>query len=87
MKKAVPAVFPAGTVLLYYLLRSLASGGRTTFMAPLGQNSWQQKQRMQSLRSIFGLPRRIPMALAGQTWAHFWQPMHSGLHTCGREAM
>ena len=56
-------------------------------MAPLGQNSWQQKQRMQSLRSIFGLPRRIPMALAGQTWAQFWQPMHSGLHTCGREAM
>ena len=46
-------------------------------MAPFGQNSWQQKQWMQALRSMRGLPRCIVMAFAGQMFAHFRQPTHA----------
>ncbi len=55
---------------------SLASGARRTIMAPVGQNSWQQKQRMHACRSIRARPPRMAMALAGQSRAHFPQPVH-----------
>ena len=48
-----------------------------TFIAPFGQNSWQQKQWMQIFRLIAGFLSFMVIALAGQTWAHFPQPTHS----------
>ena len=35
-----------------YLPVSFAAKERRTFIAPVGQNSWQQKQRMQALRRM-----------------------------------
>ena len=54
---------------------------RRTSMAPTGQNSWQQKQRMQAARRISGRPFVITMALAGHKPAHLPQPMHLSLST------
>jgi hypothetical protein len=39
-----------------YLPVSRATGERFAFMAPVGQNSWQQKQRMHLRRLILALP-------------------------------
>ena len=38
-----------------------------TFIAPFGQNSWQQKQCMQIFRLIAGFLSFMVIALAGQT--------------------
>ena len=46
-------------------------------MAPVGQNSWQQKQRMQAVRRILARPFRMAMAPAGQSLAHLPQPVQS----------
>ena len=63
---------------------SFAMKERCTFMAPVGQNSWQQKQRMQAFRSILARPFRIVTAEAGQSRAHLPQPVQS-LPGAGRE--
>jgi hypothetical protein len=63
---------------------SLAAGERCTRIAPVGQNSWQQKQRMQALRRILALPPTMVMAEAGQSLAHLPQPVQSP-PTAGRE--
>ena len=52
-----------------------ATAERRTFIAPVGQNSWQQKQRMHLRRSILARPRAIVMAAAGQSRAHLPQPV------------
>ena len=61
-------------------------GGLRTFMAPLGQNSWQQKQRMQAARWITGFSRFMVIALAGQMPSHFRQPTQASFSTPGRAA-
>lgn len=56
---------------------------RPTFIAPFGQNSWQQKQWMQTLRLICGLPRFIVIALAGHVCAHLPQPIQEAESSFG----
>ena len=50
--------------------------GREMPTAPWAPGSWQQKQRMQTLRSTSGKPPLIEMALGGQELAHTPQPTH-----------
>jgi hypothetical protein len=64
----------------------LAISGRLSFIAPLGQNSWQQKQRMHAFLFMDGFPLRMVIAFAGQILKHFSQPMHSLRLTRGRDA-
>lgn len=61
-------------------MRSTAAIGglsRLMVIALAGQSSWQQKQRMQPLRSTRGLPESIAMTLAGQCLAHKEQPVQA----------
>jgi hypothetical protein len=44
-------------------------------MAPTGQNSWQQKHRMQALLSMEGQPFSMVIALFGQILLHVPQPV------------
>ena len=65
-----------------------AGSGRWTASAPLGQNSWQQKQRMHCARRMCGRLSRMSMAWAGQVRAHRPQPTHfCGKRSTGREHM
>ena len=59
--------FPSGA-------SSFAIKVRFTFIAPTGQNSWQQKHRMHFLRSMRGFLFTMVIAFAGQMEAHFEQP-------------
>ena len=58
---------------------------RLAFIAPVGQNSWQQKQRTHFFLSISALPRTMRIAEAGQPRAQFPQPVQSA-PAAGREA-
>lgn len=69
----------------FYGVSRRAMALRWEIMAPLGQNSWQQKQRMQAFRSMEGRWRCMRMALAGQTRAHLPQPTHWAGSTLGRD--
>ena len=63
-----------------------AIAGRREVIAPRGQNSWQQKQRMhfeRSMRAFFTFSCAAP---AGQTSRHLPQPTHFARSTCGRAA-
>ena len=53
-------------------------------IAPFGQNSWQQKQWMQTPRSICGFFFFIVIALAGQTCAHLPQPTQAAGSSFGK---
>ena len=66
---------------------SRASAVRCCSMAPLRQNSWQQKQWIHLARSIFGLRSVISMALAGHISRHFPQPTQISGRTRGRGQM
>ena len=52
--------------VFHYFEAILATSDLFTFMAPLGQNSWQQKHRTHFLLSILAFPFTISIALAGQ---------------------
>ncbi len=60
---------------------------RFTFMAPTGQNSWQQKHLMQFFLFITAFPPEMRTVFSGQTFAHFTQPTHSDYVTCGFDSV
>lgn len=63
----------------YTILRIAATDGLNLriVIAFAGQSSWQQKHRIQPLRSTHGLPVSIAITWAGQLLAHRLQPVQA----------
>ena len=54
---------------MFYLLKSRAANERCAYIAPEGQNSWQQKHRTHFFRSITARLSTTVIAPAGQSRA------------------